>query len=160
MKFSTTILLLLSAPTASYTPNAPWKQSNKQAGTSTILSYVDPVAIEKPAVKPIAAVEWFFLDDAYTTALKEQLGFSEEDIQEQYAGWLMKYDKVADESRYMTFKKNFLMQEEYNQKYGASFSLNGYGDMTERKFLCFFSSMLERICSSELPFFSSLLKRT
>jgi hypothetical protein len=131
MKFTLAASILLSAPAAlGYTPNSNFKQPI-QRPTSSALGYVETtVDIETPAAaRHMLAPD----DDAATSTLKKALGFSEGAIREEYSNWLMQYAKLADESRYVTYKKNFLMQENYNQRVGASFSLNECGDMTERK---------------------------
>ena len=139
MNFSITVSLLLSTPAFGFLPNSSFKKSlNTQVRPpSTSLGYSEDVAVnENNAVEWLEspAVGWFFLDDAYTTELKQYLKISEEDIQNVYSSWRMKYNRVADESRYMTFKKNFLMQEEYNKKFKSTFTVNEYADMTEMEY--------------------------
>ena len=128
MKLSTLISLLLSVSVLGFSPSSIFKKSNKRGRPGTSLGYAAETVDENPAL------QWFFLDDAYTTELKHYLEISEEDIRNYYSSWLMKYSKVVDESRYMTFKKNFLMQEEYNKKFMASFEVNEYADMTETEY--------------------------
>eukprot|EP00339_Tiarina_fusa_P022620 CAMPEP_0117035896 /NCGR_PEP_ID=MMETSP0472-20121206/25468_1 /TAXON_ID=693140 ORGANISM="Tiarina fusus, Strain LIS" /NCGR_SAMPLE_ID=MMETSP0472 /ASSEMBLY_ACC=CAM_ASM_000603 /LENGTH=365 /DNA_ID=CAMNT_0004745507 /DNA_START=63 /DNA_END=1160 /DNA_ORIENTATION=+ len=132
MKFTLAVSILLSAPALGYTPNANFKQplQNQPTASSSALGYVeDTVAfIETPEM------EWLAMNDPATAALKNSLGFSELAIREEYSNWLMQYGKVADESRYSTYKKNLLMQEDYNRRVGAAFTLNEYGDMTEQEY--------------------------
>jgi hypothetical protein len=52
-------------------------------------------------------------------------------IDEAYANWWTRYGKTTSASQFSTFKKNFLVLEEYNRKAGRSFLLNEYGDSTE-----------------------------
>jgi hypothetical protein len=59
------------------------------------------------------------------------LGVSDDDVRLEYAQWLMRYDKAADETRYPTFKKNILLLAQSNRYHGLSFSLNEYVDFTE-----------------------------
>lgn len=137
MKLSTAVSVLLTVPALGYTPNTfNFGKPKVTATSSTSLGgYLDSISattIETPKI------DWVAEDDAQTADLKKITGFTEGAIREQYSNWCMKYGKASDEARYTTYKKNFLMQEEYNQKYGSSFSLNGYGDMTERK--CFYYS--------------------
>jgi hypothetical protein len=73
-------------------------------------------------------------EDLVTAALAESLGVSDDDVQFEYANWLMRYSKPADEIRYPTFKKNILLQAQYNREHGQNFSLNEYGDFTEGTF--------------------------
>jgi hypothetical protein len=63
--------------------------------------------------------------------LQKDLGYSDASLQDKYSNWAIRYNKVTDESRSVTFKHNFLMQEEYNRKVKASFSLNQYADLNE-----------------------------
>jgi hypothetical protein len=140
MKFTVAASILISTPAFGYTPNANFKQplQIQPTASSSALGYVEDTVdfIETPAM------EWSAMNDPVTDALKTSLGLSETAVREEYSSWLMQYGKVADETRYMTYKKNFLMQEEYNQKSGASFSLNEYGDMTERKFPLYLSVVI------------------
>ena len=129
MRFTVAISILLLTSALGYAPNSNYKQSSKQT-TSTSLGYVKAFNVETPSMESQLSE-----DDPFST-LKNALGFSEGAIREKYSNWLLQYGKVADESRYLIYKKNFLMQEEYNQKWGASFTLNHYGDMTESKFFC------------------------
>jgi hypothetical protein len=136
MKFTVAASILLSAPAAlGYTPNAnfhqPIRQQTTTAASSSALGYAADV-VQTPTIELTAT------DDASTAALKNTLGYSEGAVREEYSNWLMQYGQVADESRYMTYKKNLLMQEEYNQRVGAAFTLNEYGDMTARKLLLVF----------------------
>jgi hypothetical protein len=59
------------------------------------------------------------------------LGVSDDDVRSEYAKWLMRYDKAADETRYPTFKKNIILLAQSNRDHGRNFSLNEYGDSTE-----------------------------
>jgi hypothetical protein len=57
------------------------------------------------------------------------LGVSDDDVQSEYAKWLMRYDKAADETRYPSFKKNVILLARFNRDHGLNFSLNQYGDV-------------------------------
>jgi len=133
MKFTLAASILLSAPVAlAYAPNANFRQPiRQQVPTSLAYAAQDSTAAN---VIQTPVMDWTTTDDAATAALKKTLGLSEGAVQEEYSNWLMQYGKVADESRYATYKKNYLMQEEYNQRVGAAFTLNEYGDMTEQEF--------------------------
>lgn len=155
MKLSTAVSVLLTAPAFGYVQKSNFGKSIPKAAVTSSTSlggYLDSISttIETPKT------EWVAKDDTQTAELKKNTGFTEGAIREEYSDWCMKYDKVADEARYMTYKKNFLMQEEYNQQYGSSFSLNGYGDMTERKCFFYFSSNLLIFTTCKIHFLTIL----
>jgi hypothetical protein len=83
------------------------------------------INVDEPNLKIIDATE--VLDEAR----------SETTVRKEYANWLIRYGKTTELSNYPTFKKNFLLQEEYNRNFVGqcsslkSFSLNEYGDCTE-----------------------------
>jgi hypothetical protein len=108
MKFTVAASILISAPAFGYTPNANFKQplQIQPTASSSDLGYVEDTVnfIETPTM------EWLAMNDPVTDALKNSLGLSETAVREEYStSWLMQYGKVADETRYMTYKKNFLM---------------------------------------------------
>jgi hypothetical protein len=70
-------------------------------------------------------------EDIEIIALAASLQVSDDDVRVEYAKWLMRYDKAADETRYPAFKKNILIQAQYNRDHRQTSSLNEYGDITE-----------------------------
>lgn len=129
MKLSLATSLLLSAPILGYTPNN-FRTANtpKTNPTSSALGYVDSEdSVDLMAFVPADEVS------SAVNSLANSLEVSDRAVREEYSAWLIKYDKVADESRYATFKQNFLAQEEWNQANGQDFNLNEYGDYSEGK---------------------------
>ena len=68
------------------------------------------------------------IDDEETSSLAASLGVEEIMIRQEYEKWLARYDKVADETRYPQFKKNFLVQFQNDLETGVFYTLNEYGD--------------------------------
>jgi hypothetical protein len=124
MKVSLTAFVLLSAPSLGYIPNSNFKQSVLRQRASNGLRYAKETVDTQASSRLV-------MEDTSTSALEKHLGYPESVIEEKYSTWLKQYDKVASEYRYAIFKKNFLTQEEYNRKAGATFSLNENGDITE-----------------------------
>jgi hypothetical protein len=127
MKLSLATSLLLSAPILGYTPNNIRAANTPKTNPSpSALGYIDG----KDAVDLVAFVP---ADEVSSTAnsLATSLEVSDSAVREEYSTWLMKYDKVADETRYATFKQNFLAQEEWNEANGQAFTLNEFGDYSE-----------------------------
>ncbi len=56
-------------------------------------------------------------------------------IRQHYEAWRYKYGKMADESRYLIFKRHFLEQQAWNSRNGVNHELNEYGDMSESEYL-------------------------
>jgi hypothetical protein len=138
MKFSIAASLLLSAPVIAYTPNNFNSKTSLNKPSSSALRYVDPSAEDEVHVFGLAEVDLTsalsIKEDRVTAALAVSLGVSDDDVRFEYANWMMRYNKPADETRYTTFKKNILLQAQYNREHGQNFSLNEYGDLTEGKF--------------------------
>lgn len=65
------------------------------------------------------------------TAPPEQI---EDLVRSEYETWCQDFGKTANESRYPIFKRNYLMQLQYNQQTGVYCGLNEYGDMTPEEF--------------------------
>jgi hypothetical protein len=72
-----------------------------------------------------------FTDEYFAAALAQSLEVSEDNVRFEYAKWLMRYNKAADETRYPAFVKNLLTQVQNNREYGQNASLNEYGDISE-----------------------------
>lgn len=70
-------------------------------------------------------------DDKETVALASSLGIDETIVRQEYEKWLDRYDKVADETRYPQFKKNFLIQFKNDLASGEFYTLNEFGDCKE-----------------------------
>jgi hypothetical protein len=135
MKFSIAASVLLSLPAViAYTPKNFNNKKSLNKPSSSALRYVDPSAQDADALGS-ARVDLTSApstkNDPFTTALAVSLGVSDDDVRLEYANWLMRYDKAADETRYPTFKKNILLLAQSNRDHGLSFSLNEYGDFTE-----------------------------
>jgi hypothetical protein len=129
MKLSLATSLLLSAPILGYTPNN-FRAANtpKTNPSPSALGYVDGEdGVDLMAFVPADEVS------SAVNSLASSLEISDRAVREEYSAWLMKYDKVADQTRYATFKQNFLAQEEWNQANGQAFTLNEYGDYSEGK---------------------------
>jgi hypothetical protein len=130
MKLSVAAFLLLSPVADGFTPNSFQSRAPLKNPSSSALGYVDSKG--EGADLTSAQVELRILkEDRASAALAESLGLPDTTVRNEYANWLMTYEKTASESRYHTFKKNFLQQEEYNRKEGMRLSLNKYGDCTE-----------------------------
>ena len=71
------------------------------------------------------------IDDEETSSLAASLGIEEIMIRQEYEKWLDRYNKVADETRYPQFKKNFLVQFQNDLESGVFYTLNEYGDCME-----------------------------
>ena len=136
MKLSiATTLFLLSEKVFSLTINgAPKKlpsMTTKPTSPTTALNFIDE--------RLDTDLDLFFLEDLslvvdpVTRALANSLGVTDEMVRAEYNDWLMYYDKVPDESRYPIFKRNWLLQEDYNRMVGIDLALNEFGDCTEGK---------------------------
>ena len=136
MKLSiATTLSLLSTQVSSLTINgAPKKlpsMTTKQTSPTTALNFIDE--------RLDTDLDLFVLEDLSlavdpaTRALATSLGVTDDMVRAEYNDWLMYYDKVPDESRYPTFKRNWLLQEDYNRMVGIDLALNEFGDCTEGK---------------------------
>lgn len=112
-----------------YTPNSSNSKFALKKPSSSALGYIDGRVSSE--VITVADLTFGIKQDDETTSLSNALGITELTIREEYDRWVMKYDRVPDESRYSTFKKNFLIQEDFNRKNGKSFQLNEFGDYTE-----------------------------
>jgi hypothetical protein len=136
MKLSVAAFLLLSPLVDGYTSNAFQSRAPLKNPSSSSLGYVDSKAeggdVLTPAQVDLSSV--LLKEDQATAALAESLEVADITVRNEYANWLMTYEKTAGESRYPTFKKNFLLQEEYNRKVGQCHSLNEYGDCTEEEY--------------------------
>ena len=76
-------------------------------------------------------------DDALLVAnLAFSLNMSDDFLKEQYAGWALKYNKPVDinNARFLSWKRNYLMQEVWNRTNGETFDLNEFGDYTKAEF--------------------------
>jgi hypothetical protein len=138
MKFYIAASLLLSVPVIAYTPNNFNSKASLNKPSSSALRYIDPSAEDEVHVFGLGEIDLTsalsIKEDPVTAALAVSLGVSEDDVRFEYANWTMRYDKTADETRYSTFKKNILLQAQYNLEHGQNFSLNEYGDFTEGTF--------------------------
>lgn len=56
-------------------------------------------------------------------------------IRSAYMEWCKKYDKTADESRFVTFSFNFLLMEDYARENNKEMILNRYADCTEEEYI-------------------------
>jgi hypothetical protein len=135
MKFSIAASVLLSVPAViAYTPTNFNSKKSLNKPSPSALRYVDPSsqdvdALGSAQVDLTSALS--IKEDPFTIALASSLEVSDDDVRFEYAKWLVRYDKAADETRYPTFKKNILLQAQYNRDHGQNFSLNEYGDFTE-----------------------------
>lgn len=55
-------------------------------------------------------------------------------VRSEYEVWLQKFGKTPSESRYVTFKKNYLLQLQYDQQTGVYCGLNEFGDLTPEEY--------------------------
>jgi hypothetical protein len=161
MKLSIAASLLLSAPVIAYTTNNFNRKAYLNKPSPSALRYVDPSAEDEAEVFGLAEVDLTSAlstkEDPVTAALAASLGVSDDDVRFEYDNWLVRYNKPADETRYPTFKKNILLQAQYNREHGhgQNFPLNEYGDLTEGtcRTIIWFGSYLYHLSADERPYF-------
>ena len=137
--FISIALLLVSKQLAAFTPAGSRKNSvllKKPSSSTTDLRFID----DRSDVDQNLLDDLSLLMDPANRALAASLGVTDDMIQEEYNQWLMIYDKVADESRYPIFKRNWLLQEDYNRRVEIDFALNEFADRTEGKQMIVFES--------------------
>jgi len=64
----------------------------------------------------------------------DAIGIDDAFVREEYEKWLHRHQKQECEVRYKQFKKNFLLQLEYDSDGGQFHGLNEYGDFSSDDF--------------------------
>lgn len=68
------------------------------------------------------------------TVKMDSIGIDDDFVREEYEKWLHLHQKEECEVRYKQFKKNFLLQLEYDSEEGGRFhDLNEFGDLSSGK---------------------------
>ena len=125
MNLSLAISFLLTTSAASYVTNV--LSSNKGVPGKLSANALGYSISESETELSTAPTQ----EDLDFEALARLLGYQDNVIRSHYAAWCARYEKKPDETRYCNFKKNFLLQEDYNRQTRQTFDLNMYGDMTE-----------------------------
>ena len=63
----------------------------------------------------------------------DSIGIDDDFVREEYEQWQHRHQKQGCEARYKQFKKNFLLQLQYDSDEGHFHDLNEYGDFSSGK---------------------------